>query len=139
MKRQLIEDILGDQDEDALKPVELPPPVGWTDILAMVDRRERSGRQHMPCPACGSAQVQLIDWTTEPVKMKCRYCKHKFEKVLKPVVAPTPVGCEAYCMCPACNGPGHAEWVKQGKPTLCTDGQTHLMGHPGYPIVKELK
>lgn len=47
---------------------------------------------------------------------------------------PTPVNCDAYCACPACFGPGHAEWVASGSPTNCTDGKVHLMS---YPVLKE--
>lgn len=50
---------------------------------------------------------------------------------------PTPVGCEAYCACPACFGPGYDEWVMKGSPTLCTDGKVHLMSFPGKPVVGE--
>ena len=48
-----------------------------------------------------------------------------------------PAGCEAYCMCPACFGPGHSDWVAKGKPTLCTDGKVHLMGVPGQLVVED--
>lgn len=50
---------------------------------------------------------------------------------------PVPINCDAYCACPACLGPGHAEWVAKGSPTNCTDGKVHLMSLPGYPVLEE--
>lgn len=130
MKKQLLEDmaeLLGvTEDENGFT-------IDWASALQMVERRERAAKQVEPCPKCGTIQVQLTDWTTDNMKMKCRRCKHKFEKILRPI----PVGCEAYCACPACFGPGHEEWYSKGSPTLCTDGKIHYMTRPGYPVVEE--
>lgn len=52
--------------------------------LVMVERRERASRQMKPCPECGSVQVQLVDWTTDILRHKCRHCKHKFTRQLEP-------------------------------------------------------
>lgn len=57
--------------------------VDWKAVLEMADRREAAAKQVSPCPECGTIQVQLIDWQTDTLKMKCRHCKHKFEKKLK--------------------------------------------------------
>lgn len=50
---------------------------------------------------------------------------------------PIPLGCEAYCCCPACMGPGYDEWRAAGSPTNCTDGKVHLMSVPGWPVKGE--
>ena len=52
-------------------------------VKEMVERRESSARQVTPCVKCGSVQVQLYDWSTPTLKMKCRTCKHKFTKELQ--------------------------------------------------------
>ena len=57
--------------------------VDWESVLEMADRREDAAKQISPCPECGTIQVQLVDWSTDILKMKCRHCKHKFEKKLK--------------------------------------------------------
>lgn len=56
--------------------------IDWKACLEMVDRRERAMKQCTPCPECGTMQVQLTNWSTEILHMKCRHCKHKFTKVL---------------------------------------------------------
>ncbi|AHJ86936.1 hypothetical protein STP4a_081 [Salmonella phage STP4-a] len=73
MRNQLKEDLV--QDEEDFE-------IDWTTVLEMADRRERSMKQVTPCPKCETNQVQLVDWHTEVLKMKCRKCKHKFTKVL---------------------------------------------------------
>lgn len=130
MKKQLLEDIADTND------IEWTPPAGFdvgkidiNKVFELANRREAAAKQYTPCPKCGTMQVQLVDWSTDLLKMKCRHCKHKFEKAFRP----TPVGCEAYCQCPACMGPGHEEWYAKGSPTLCTDGKVHYMTRPGYP------
>ena len=55
----------------------------WAAALEMADRRESAAKQVTPCPKCGSIQVQLTDWRTETLKMKCRTCKNKYTKELK--------------------------------------------------------
>lgn len=125
MRNQLKADLVTD-DEDF--------EIDWKACLEMVDRREAAMKQCTPCPKCGTMQVQLTNWNTDELHMKCRQCKHKFTKMLRPV----PVGCEAYCACPACMGPGHEEWYAKGSPTLCTDGKIHCMTRPGYPVVEEI-
>ena len=39
----------------------------------------RNGK--IPCPNCGSEQVQLVQYLnfSIPYQWKCRHCKHKFE------------------------------------------------------------
>lgn len=79
MKNQLAEDMaeLLDVTEDEEFTID------WASALEMVDRRERAAKQVEPCPKCGTIQVQMIDWSTDIIKMKCRSCKHKFERKLK--------------------------------------------------------
>ncbi|BBC78138.1 hypothetical protein KNT65_gp090 [Escherichia phage EcS1] len=57
--------------------------IDWGATIAMVDRREAACKQVTPCPKCGTMQVQLVDWSTPVLKMKCRECHHKFVKELK--------------------------------------------------------
>ncbi|WKW88145.1 hypothetical protein pzkkv19_1 [Klebsiella phage pzk-kv19] len=52
-------------------------------MLEMADRREAAAKQVVPCEKCNSMQVQLVDWRTNILKMKCRTCKHKFVRTLK--------------------------------------------------------
>lgn len=104
--------------------------IDWESVLEMADRREWVKSNAKPCPYCGTMQVQLTQWQTPTLQFKCRHCKQKFVRT----VPPTPVGCEPYCACPACFGPGHEAWYAKGSPTLCTDGKVHYMTHPGYPI-----
>ena len=54
--------------------------IDWVKVLEMADRRESAAKQVTPCPKCGTKQVQLVSWDTSLLKMKCRHCKHKFEK-----------------------------------------------------------
>lgn len=54
--------------------------IDWSKVLEMADRRESAAKQVTPCPECGTNQVQLVSWDTSLLKMKCRHCKHKFEK-----------------------------------------------------------
>lgn len=32
------------------------------------------------CPVCGTKQVQLLNWYTQPVLYKCRHCKKEFHR-----------------------------------------------------------
>jgi hypothetical protein len=57
--------------------------IDWKAALEMVDRREAAAKQVVPCEKCSSMQVQLVDWSSDILKMKCRTCKHKFERTLK--------------------------------------------------------
>lgn len=57
--------------------------IDWKAALEMVDRREAAAKQVVPCEKCSSMQVQLVDWSSDLLKMKCRSCKHKFERKLK--------------------------------------------------------
>lgn len=86
MRNQLKEDMVVD-DNDLEIEFEYPPvpefKIDWDACLEMVDRREAAAKQVVPCEKCGSIQVQLVDWTTDILKMKCRTCKHKFERKLK--------------------------------------------------------
>ncbi|AHY25053.1 hypothetical protein AVV36_gp091 [Pectobacterium bacteriophage PM2] len=66
MKMQLAEDI----------------DTSWKAMMLMVERRENAARQVQPCPKCSDIQVQLVDWSTDELKMKCRICKHKFTRTL---------------------------------------------------------
>ena len=74
MRNQLKVDLVTD-DEDF--------EINWNDVLEMADRREAAAKQVVPCEKCNSMQVQLVDWRTNILKMKCRTCKHKFERTLK--------------------------------------------------------
>lgn len=59
-------------------------PPAWNEIMKMVERREnaaKSAAKH-PCPECGTIQVQLVNWTTDNLKLKCRKCFHNFERTL---------------------------------------------------------
>ena len=86
MKNQLKEDMVVD-DNDLEIELEYPPvpefKIDWNSCLEMADRREAAAKQVVPCEKCGSIQVQLVDWTNDILKMKCRTCKHKFERKLK--------------------------------------------------------
>lgn len=57
--------------------------VYWDLAMEMADRREMSAKQVTPCPVCKSDQVQLTNWRTNILKMKCRKCKTKFTKELQ--------------------------------------------------------
>ncbi|QQM14449.1 hypothetical protein [Klebsiella phage vB_KpnM_17-11] len=74
MRNQLKVDLVTD-DEDF--------EINWNDVLEMADRREAAAKQVVPCEKCNSMQVQLVDWRTNILKMKCRTCKHKFVRTLK--------------------------------------------------------
>lgn len=52
--------------------------VDWESVLEMADRREAASKQVSPCPECGTMQVQLVNWFTPTIYLKCRRCKHKF-------------------------------------------------------------
>lgn len=78
MKKQLEEDIADSQSEEE----RLHAATGWKAMMEMVERRETACKQVKPCPKCNSIQVQLVNWDTDILKMKCRSCKHKFEKTL---------------------------------------------------------
>lgn len=41
--------------------------------------REQLIRMPPKCPACGTEQVQLIEYHHNPVIWKCRHCKHVWE------------------------------------------------------------
>lgn len=43
------------------------------------DRRKKVNDMKPSCPECGTRQVQLINWYTDTVDMKCRHCKFKFK------------------------------------------------------------
>lgn len=81
MKMQLNEDIHFHDDPEAEE--RLNAALGWKAMMEMVERREAAAKQVSPCESCGSIQVQLVDWSTPQLKMKCRICKHKFIKELK--------------------------------------------------------
>ena len=91
MNDQLKEDIDIDSNIEHWTEVELSKSrercgsfkVDWESVLEMADRREAASKQVSPCPECGTIQVQLVDWSTDTLKMKCRNCKHKFERKLK--------------------------------------------------------
>ena len=51
-------------------------------MMEMVNRREAASKQMKPCPKCDTMQVQLVNWQTDILQMKCRQCKHKFERKL---------------------------------------------------------
>lgn len=74
MRNQLKADLVTD-DEDF--------EIDWKAALEMVDRREAAAKQVVHCEKCSSMQVQLVDWSSDILKMKCRTCKHKFERTLK--------------------------------------------------------
>ncbi|ARW57509.1 hypothetical protein FDI23_gp086 [Serratia phage CHI14] len=74
--QQLIDNLESSGDEEVFE-------IDWKACMEMVDRRENACKQVSPCPECDSMQVQLVDWRTDVLKMKCRHCKHKFEKELK--------------------------------------------------------
>lgn len=78
MKKQLAEDIDDSQSEEE----RLHAAISWKSMMEMVDRRETACKQVKPCPKCNSIQVELTDWSTPTLKMKCRVCKYKFEKTL---------------------------------------------------------
>ena len=134
MKNQLKVDMVSDEDMMEVVVFDDSDNVDWTPVFEMARRREWSKANPKPCPKCGTMQVQLVDWSTDRLKMKCRHCKHVHFRDVRP----EPVGCEAYCMCPACMGPDHEEWYAKGSPTLCQDGKVHLMTRPGYPV-EEIK
>ena len=48
-----------------------------SSAIAMADRRELYCKSMKPCPACGTNQVQLVDWTVT-AEWKCRKCRHKW-------------------------------------------------------------
>ncbi|MGL5014500.1 MAG: hypothetical protein ACRC6V_09460 [Bacteroidales bacterium] len=50
----------------------------WLLIPESVERRERIGKMQPHCPECDTQQVQIFNWYTDNVQMKCRHCKHKF-------------------------------------------------------------
>lgn len=79
MKKQLEEDIADSQSEEEER---LRAATGWNAMMEMVERRESACKQVKPCPKCDSIQVQLVNWDTDILKMKCRSCKHKFERTL---------------------------------------------------------
>lgn len=79
MKKQLKEDIADSQSEEE----RLEAATEWEAVMEMVERRKKCYKQVSPCPNCYSVQVQLVNWGTDILKMKCRHCKHKFEKELK--------------------------------------------------------
>ena len=85
MKNQLKEDLVSDDYDLEIELIYPPIPefkIDWDACLEMVDRRERAARNVVPCPECGTNQVQMTDWTTDILKMKCRHCKHRFERKL---------------------------------------------------------
>ena len=55
----------------------------WEAMMEMVERREAAAKQVTPCPKCDSIQVQLVNWQTPQLQMKCRICFYKFVKELK--------------------------------------------------------
>lgn len=70
-------------DEEMAQHSEEDFQIHWDLVMEMANRREMSAKQVTPCPKCGSAQVQMTDWRTNILKMKCRKCKHKFTKELQ--------------------------------------------------------
>lgn len=48
--------------------------------LRDADRREHLSRHAIPCPVCGSDQVQIIDQYSRPALWRCRKDRrHRFE------------------------------------------------------------
>lgn len=97
MKQRLLEDIAATSSDNLHEGLveldfakELPkeiideiPPVNWTMVLEMADRREAAAKDPKPCPYCDSIQVQLTQWATPTLQFKCRTCKQKFVRTLK--------------------------------------------------------
>ena len=85
MKKQLAEDV--DLSQEILDDPEgmerLLAATRWEAMMEMVNRREAAAKQVTPCPKCDSIQVQLVNWQTPQLQMKCRICFHKFVKELK--------------------------------------------------------
>jgi hypothetical protein len=87
MKKQLAEDIDMSSSED-FKPWSPPASIDkglveeltidWKAALELADRREKAQKMCTPCPFCGTMQVQLVNWFTPAIHLKCRRCKHKF-------------------------------------------------------------
>lgn len=84
MKYQIAEDISLDQEiiDDPEGMEHLHQATRWEAMMEMVERRENAAKNTVPCPECGTNQVQLVNWQTEVLKMKCRICFHKFERTL---------------------------------------------------------
>lgn len=76
MKNQLKVDIVSDEDMMEVVVFDDSDKIDWVPVLEMANRRERAKANAKPCPICDSMQVQLVDWSTDNLKLKCRHCKH---------------------------------------------------------------
>ncbi len=47
-------------------------------IPATTLRREKAAQHAIPCPKCGTDQVQLMQYFRDPLLWRCRYCRHKY-------------------------------------------------------------
>lgn len=47
-------------------------------VLELHDRRNKVSAMKPICPRCTTNQVQIINWFTDAVGMKCRHCKYRF-------------------------------------------------------------
>lgn len=57
-------------------------PYRWkmAEVFAHCDRRDSNLRKHKPCPACGDAQVQIMNAHVPLAQsfFKCRICSTRF-------------------------------------------------------------
>lgn len=68
-------------DPEAL--ARLNEAIAYERMLELADRREWASKNPIPCPYCGTEQVQLTQWFTKTLQYKCRHCKQKFVRTIK--------------------------------------------------------
>lgn len=49
-------------------------------LMQCVRRRDAAMAAAIPCPCCGTKQVQLLDWLGERFKYRCRKCSQEWYK-----------------------------------------------------------
>jgi transposase-like protein len=53
------------------------------NAVYLADRRVKLCSPSPVCPACGTEQVQLVDWIELPVRWRCRECRHRWQTNLE--------------------------------------------------------
>lgn len=56
----------------------MPPDGLWESTLRYGEMRERAMGSPPRCSQCDAVQVQVMDWSVEPMEWRCRVCGHRF-------------------------------------------------------------
>ena len=51
------------------------------DAITISDKRLEAMKQAIPCPACGTDQVQLVNWI-DNIEWKCRHCSNVWSEIM---------------------------------------------------------